>query len=175
MVNAAGGAWRTGAGGSIDRYVQTSIEMLPGFSGGPLLGMDGRLIGMNTSAFGREGSLVIPNETLERVVRSLTAHGKVRRAYLGITSQPVRLAEEKARELGQSSGLIIIGLESGGPAEKVGVLQGDIILETRGMPTRRMEDLMAALTVDDLQATIRVKLLRGGTTREIDIQPIERD
>jgi len=175
MISAAGDTWKTAAGGTVDRYLQTSVEMLPGFSGGPLLDMQGRLIGLNTSALQRDGSLVIPVDTLDRVAKSLLSHGRIRRSYLGITSQPVRLGEAAAKEHNQTSGLIVIGIESGGPAESAGILQGDILLTAGGMPTRRIEDLVAALTVDDPSAPLTAKVLRGGAIHEISVKPVERE
>jgi S1-C subfamily serine protease len=174
MINAVGENWRTGAGGTIDRYIQTSVEMLPGFSGGPLIDFYGHLLGVNTSALQQDGFLTLPVETIDRVVKSLLAHGKIRRAYLGITSQPVRLGEQAASQAGQATGLMIIGIEAGGPAASAGILQGDILLAAGGMSTRRIEDLMAALTIDDLTHPVQLKILRGGNIQEIAVQPIER-
>ena len=175
MINAAGEHWRTAAGGTIDRYIQTSVDMLPGFSGGPLIDLKGQVIGMNTSALQRDGSLAIPAETIERVVKSLLAHGRIRRAYLGITSQPIRLGDQAAGQAGQPTGLMIVGVEAGGPAASAGILQGDILLSAAGMATRRIEDLVAALTVDDPTNGLVLKILRGGAIQDISVKPVERE
>src|SRR4029453_420552 len=78
IVSALGGAWRTPAGGQIDRYLQTDVVMYPGFSGGPLVDAAGQVVGLNTSAMLRGVSLTVPVATLRRVVEMLLAHGRVR-------------------------------------------------------------------------------------------------
>lgn len=175
MLEAAGGSWRTSAGGSVDSYLQSSIEMLPGFSGGPLVDMAGALVGINTSALQHNGSLTLPHSTVDRVVRSLAAHGRIRRAFLGVTSQPVRLGDDAANSAGQSSGLMVIATEGGGPAATAGILQGDILLSVGGTPTRRVEDLVAALTTDNPTAPISLKILRGGQIQEFQVSPREKE
>ncbi|MCH8206774.1 MAG: serine protease, partial [Chloroflexi bacterium] len=100
IVSALGDAWRTPAGGSVDRYLQTDLVMYPGFSGGPLVDAAGQVLGLNTSALLRGVSLTVPVPTLRRVVDDLLAHGRVRRARLGIGIQPTRLPQPMADQLG---------------------------------------------------------------------------
>ena len=99
IISALGKAWRTPAGGPVDRYLQTDTVMYPGFSGGPLVDAQGRFIGLNTSALVRGVSITVPAPTLERVVRDLQEHGSVRRDYLGVGAQPTRLPAAVAKEL----------------------------------------------------------------------------
>ena len=77
IISALGKAWRTPAGGPVDRYLQTDTVMYPGFSGGPLVDAQGRFVGLNTSALLRGVSITVPAPTLERVVRDLKKHGRV--------------------------------------------------------------------------------------------------
>src|SRR4051794_36084673 len=91
LVTALGGAFRTPAGGEMDRYLQSDIVMYPGFSGGPLVAGDGRVAGINSSALARGVSLTIPAATVKRVVETILQHGHMPRGYLGIGIQPVRL------------------------------------------------------------------------------------
>src|SRR5690606_25055953 len=91
IVSALGDSWRTPMGGQIDRYLQTDVIMYPGFSGGPLVGANGHLLGLNTSGLGQGVSLAIPVATVSRVIDSLRAHGRIRRGYLGVSTQRVRL------------------------------------------------------------------------------------
>ncbi|MCB0054565.1 MAG: trypsin-like peptidase domain-containing protein, partial [Caldilinea sp.] len=79
IVSALGGAWRTGGGGEIDRYLQTDVVMYPGFSGGPLTTADGRFGGINSSALARGVSVTIPAATVARVVATILAHGRMPR------------------------------------------------------------------------------------------------
>jgi S1-C subfamily serine protease len=91
IVSALGENWRTPAGGKIDRYLQTDVVMYPGFSGGPLVNAGGEVLGLNTSALLRGISITVPGTTLRQVVGALLSHGRVRRGYLGVGAQPVRL------------------------------------------------------------------------------------
>ena len=115
VVSAVGASWRTGAGGQIDRYLQTDVVMYPGFSGGPLVGASGAILGLNTSALLQGVSVSIPTGTLKAVVSALLEHGHVRRGYLGVGSQPVRLPDKLAQELGQETALMLVSVETGQP------------------------------------------------------------
>lgn len=174
MINVLGDGWRTPAGGTIDRYIQTSIEMLPGFSGGPLLSSTGQLIGLNTSAITREGGLTVPVTTISRVVETLLAHGKIRRGYLGVGTQPVRLPETLWQSLGQETGLLIVSVETSSPAEKGGLLLGDVIVALDGQPVRFMDDFLASLSGDQIGKEAAVKILRGGQVQEVKVVLGER-
>src|SRR5438132_13243563 len=104
IVRGLSGAFRSWRGGQAERLIQTTAELLPGFSGGPLLDADGRVIGINSWNFGRGISRAIPIEAAATVAENLQTHGRIRRAYLGIGTQPVRLAETLRSKLGQESG-----------------------------------------------------------------------
>ncbi|MBI1880570.1 MAG: trypsin-like peptidase domain-containing protein [Chloroflexi bacterium] len=111
IISALGNNWRTSIGGLIDQYVQTDVVMYPGFSGGPLVSAAGQLLGLNTSALMRGISLTVPTITLNRVAEMLVKHGKVRRGYLGVNTQPVRLPAALAQQLGQETGLLLVAVE----------------------------------------------------------------
>src|SRR5438876_1351755 len=104
IVSGLSGSFRSWRGGQVERLIQTTAELLPGFSGGPLVDAEGRMIGINSWNFGRGISRAVPLETAERVAESLRTHGRIRRAYLGLGAQPVRLSERLAQQLGQESG-----------------------------------------------------------------------
>ena len=169
IVSALGGEWRTPAGGLVDRYLQTDVVMYPGFSGGPLVDVGGRLVAMNTSALLRGVSLAVPVPTLERVVESLLTHGRVRRGYLGVGAQPVRLPETVAQQLGQETGLLLASVNAGGPADRAGLLLGDTLVAIDGQPLRHMDDLVAALGGERIGQEARIRLLRGGQLQEIGV------
>jgi S1-C subfamily serine protease len=174
IVSALGGGWRTPMGGQIDRYLQTDVVMYPGFSGGPLVGANGRLLGLNTSGLGQGVSLAIPTNTIARVVDSLRAHGRVRRGYLGVSTQRVRLPEATAAELDQKAGLLVISVEAGSPAAEGGLALGDTIVTLGGHPIARHEDLLAALSGDVVGQKEVVRILRGGQLQELTVKIGER-
>lgn len=169
IVSALGGEWRTPAGGQVSHYLQTDVLMYPGFSGGPLVDVGGRLAGMNTSALLRGVSLAVPVPTLERVVETLLAHGRVRRGYLGVGAQPVRLPEAVAQQVGQETGLLLASVNAGGPADSAGLLLGDTLVALDGQPLRHMDDLVAALGGERIDQQAQIRLIRGGQIQEIAV------
>lgn len=173
IVSALGTSWRTAAGGTIDRYLQTDVVMYPGFSGGPLVNAEGKVLGLNTSAL-RGVSLSIPNSTVDRIVESILSHGKVQRGYLGVGVQPVKLPEALAEELGQETGLILISVEPGSPAEAGGLTLGDTLLSLHGDPVLRLDDLLSLLSSELVGEEVIVRVLRGGGVREQKVTIGER-
>lgn len=174
IVSALGDSWRTPAGGRLDRYLQTDVVMYPGFSGGPLVDAAGQVLGLNTSALLRGISLTVPVPTLRRVVETLLAHGRVRRGYLGVGAQPVRLPAVLGQQLGQETGLLLASVEPGGPAEEGGLLLGDTIISLDGQPVRHMDDLLALLSEDRVGAEVPVRIVRGGQVQELTVTIGER-
>ena len=175
VVSALGDEWRTPMGGQIDHYLQTDVVMYPGFSGGPLVGANGHLLGLNTSGLGQGVSLAIPTVTIARVVESLQSHGHIRRGYLGVSTQRVRLPEELAGSLGQKAGLLIISVETGSPAAEAGMSLGDTIVTLSGKPIIRHEDLLAGLSGDVVGQKEVIQIVRGGHTQEVTVRIGERE
>jgi len=175
MVSALGDSWRTPAGALVDRYVQTDITMFPGFSGGPLLDASGQLIGMNTSMLLRDATVTVPVLTIQRVVDALLAHGRVRRGYLGVGSQVVRLPEALSQTLKQKTGLLVVSVEPGSPADRAGLLMGDTLVEFAGEALTDMDDLYSALSSDRINTNLSVRFVRGGQTQELQVMMGERE
>ncbi len=167
-------AWRTPAGGQVDRYVQTDVVMYPGFSGGPLVDARGQVLGLNTSALLRGVSLAVPAATLRRVVETLLVHGRVRRGYLGVGAQPVRLPAALAQQLGQEAGLLLLSVEPGGPAEQGGLLLGDTIVALGGQPVVAMDDLLDGLSGERVGVSVPVRVVRGGQVQDLTVVIGER-
>ncbi len=174
VVSALGDAWRTPAGGRLDRYLQTDVVMYPGFSGGPLVDANGQFIGLNTSALLRGVSITVPATTLRSVVETLLTKGHIRRGYLGVGAQPVRLPDALAKQLGQETGLLAVSVEPGGPAEHAGIFMGDTLVALDAQPIRHLDDLLAALSSDRVGATVTARVVRGGQLREVSVVIGER-
>jgi S1-C subfamily serine protease len=168
IVSALGDAWRSPMGGQIDRYLQTDVVMYPGFSGGALVGADGRIIGINTSALVRGISLTLPTPTVTRVVTDLVEHGRVRRGYLGVSAQAVQLPDEHAKAADQDTGLLLASVEPGGPAAEAGFLLGDTLLKLDGQPLRHLDDLLSALA-DRAGKKASLHFLRAGEIADREI------
>lgn len=175
IVSAVGGGWRTPAGGTIDPYLQTDVVMYPGFSGGPLIGVEGHVMGINSSALMRGVSLTIPLPTVRRVVEALLAFGRVRRGYLGIGSQPVRLPQALTEQLGQETGVLIVSVEPGSPADAGGLVLGDTIVTLDGERVEHMDNLLGLLSSERVGRTVPVQVVRGGQAQELSVTIGEQD
>jgi S1-C subfamily serine protease len=174
VISALGESWRTPVGGRMDHYLQSDVVMYPGFSGGPLIGMNGAVMGINSSALLRGVSLAVPTLTVNRVAETLVAHGRVRRGYLGIGAQPARLPEALAEELGQETGLLLVSVEKGSPAEQAGLVIGDTIVSFAGQSIRHLDDLLILLSGDTVGQEVTAQIIRGGQFEEVGVVIGER-
>lgn len=167
MVASTNGPWRTASGGRVDRWIDVDASLPPGGSGGPLVSVEGAVIGMNTSALSRGGGTV-PVATLRRVAESIVAHGGVRRGWLGIGVQATALDGKRATQAGQGSGLLVVSLLSEGPAAKAGIQVGDILVSFGGQPLADVGDLHERLDENTVGTTASVRFLRGDEPRDVD-------
>ena len=174
IVSGLSAAFRSWRGGQVEGLIQTTAELVPGFSGGPLVDADGRVIGINSWHFGRGVSRALPIETAERVGESLRVHGRIRRGYLGLGAQPVQLSESLANQLGQQTGLLVVTVEPGGPAQKAGLLQGDAIVTIDGDPVRQLDELFNRLATFEVGSAHRLGLVRAGERKDVTVAVGER-
>jgi S1-C subfamily serine protease len=176
IVTAIQGPARTFRGGMLDEYIQTETTPYPGFSGGPLIDTEGQVLGLNTSGLTRGSSLTIPVIFAWRVADALAKHGSVKRGYLGVRTQPVEISETAREDLqrAQGHGLLVLWLEEGGPAEKSGLLVGDILVALSGQPVGDADDLFSALNSNTVGKTIAVEVLRGGRPQTLQVTVGER-
>jgi S1-C subfamily serine protease len=176
IISAVAGPVRTERGSMLDYYYRTDAVPYPGFSGGPLVDMDGHILGINTSGFTPGSSLVIPADLAWQVADSLSRLGRVRRGYLGIRSQPVELPQRVKMLLrrDQTSGLLLVGVEEGSPAEKVGMMIGDILVDLAGKPVTDHDALMTLLGSDLVGQSVPIEVLRGGIPQVFEIKIDEK-
>jgi S1-C subfamily serine protease len=173
IVSAIGAPWRSRRRGMTEGLIRPDLTMYPGFSGGPLVDIAGRMIGMNTSGMGGNG-LTIPVAVANPIVEQILTYGRIRRGYLGLTSQPVALPESIATTAGQETGLLVIGVESDSPAADAGVMVGDILIGIDGHPMRDTDDLREALSSERAGQSASLRIIRGGDIRELDTTIGER-
>jgi S1-C subfamily serine protease len=148
--------------------------MYPGFSGGPLVDASGRVVALNSSALSRGANLAVPVQVARVVADALRRDGRVKRGFLGITTQPVALAEGLAARLNQTSGLMLIGVEKGSPADAGGLIQGDVLVAVAEVAVTSIESLHDALSPDTVGKTVSVKVSRGGELKEMKVTVGER-
>ncbi|MCY1073323.1 S1C family serine protease [Archangium lansingense] len=169
IVSALGEGWRTFAGGRIDRYLETDADLPPGFSGGALVDAQGRFLGLLTAALSRTAAVVIPGETLGRVTQALLQHGGIRRGYLGVGAHPVRLPKHLSERVGNEGGLIFLSVEPEGPADRAGLVMGDVLVSLGNQPLNSIEELLGYLGDEKVGTQVQAKVLRAGEVREVPI------
>ncbi|MCL4464851.1 MAG: S1C family serine protease [Chloroflexi bacterium] len=177
VVSTLTGPWRTWRRGTLDNLVLSDVTLFPGFSGGPLVDVSGRVLGVNSSLLARGVGAALPSELVERVVRQLLAQGRVRRGYLGVSTYPVALPRELAERhgLNQRSGLLINGVEPGSPAERAGLLLGDVLVGLEGQPIADADDLQGLLGPERVGVQVALSIIRGGELRQLPATVGERE
>jgi S1-C subfamily serine protease len=176
VVSAIGGPSRTRWGGVLEGTIRTDATFFPGFSGGAMVDSEGRLLGLATSYRGWDYGVAIPLETVERVTGALTSHGRVRRGYLGLSSQAVAIPEALRQRLGlsQESGLVVMSVEHGSPAERGGLVLGDVLITFNGQPVASADDLLALLGPERVGQATPARVVRGGELRDLTFTVGER-
>jgi S1-C subfamily serine protease len=177
MVNALGGPVRIGHGSVLEQYIQTDAYPYPGFSGGPLVNLEGEVLGLNTSGLASGSLIAIPVADAYEAASSLASHGKIRRGYLGIRSQPVHLAPAQSAITGrqQSTGLLIVSVDENSPAAEASLMTGDILVGVNQQPVTEHEQLQTFLGSDSVGATLPFDLLRGPTLTQVAVKIRERE
>jgi S1-C subfamily serine protease len=162
--------WR----GGLEGLILSDAHLYEGFSGGPLLDAEGRVVGLNSWYYGRGTTRSLPVEAAERLVGSLVAHGRVKKPYLGIGTQPVVLAADIAGTTGQERGLMVIGVEEGSPAVRAGILQGDTLVGIDGSRVGGMRELFRALQAVEVDSQHTLSVVRAGQVTEVSVTIGER-
>ena len=170
VVSALDGAWRTWRGGEIDRLIRPDLTLYAGFSGGPLLDATGAVIGLNTWGLSRRTALTIPRETIERVVAQLESAGTIARGYLGVALQDVRLPDalRAAHGIPGRHAAIVVDVAPYGPADRAGLVLGDVLLDIGGVAIEGAEDVQSALGGDSVGARRTIRILRAGSVAAIE-------
>jgi S1-C subfamily serine protease len=176
VINSIGGPVRTGRGGMLDKYIKTDVVSYPGFSGGPLINGEGQVYGVNTSGFRSGGAVTIPVDVAWKTAETLAKHGKIKRGYLGIRSQTVNIPVESQHQLSraQETGLLIVGLEEDSPAEKGGIMVGDILVGVAGQPIEHHDELFTRLSGEVVGKSTPMDILRGGLLQVVNVVVGER-
>jgi len=165
-VSSSPRGWR---GSEIEHLIQTNAPLYPGFSGGPLVDVEGRAVGMNSWVFGRGDGRAIAMDVAERVVQSLRTDGRIKRAYLGVGTQQVPLPDAVKAKVKQESGLLVITVDPGSPADRAGIMQGDTLVAIAGASTATLDDLFSKVRALKVGAVEQVKVIRAGEPKELSL------
>jgi S1-C subfamily serine protease len=158
----------------IDNVIQTDAALNPGNSGGALVDSAARVVGINTAVAGVGLGLAVPiNEATRRIVGALMRDGRVRRAYIGIAGGPRPLPPHARVRTGRASGVEIVEVAEGSPAERAGLRAEDLIVELAGDPVERVDDVQRAMSEDAIGRPLAVGVLRGDRSLELQLVPSE--
>lgn len=176
IVGGISGEWEPRRGARVDQHIRLSLELYPGFSGGPLVNAQGKVVGINTRGLSRGRAVTIPLATVNRIVDELIEKGHIAKPYLGLAMQPVAVPESlrgKAPGAGNSA-VLVVHVEPAGPADKAGVLLGDVVVELQGKPVEDTGDIQQLLGAAKIGDTVAATVLRGGAPVKLSIMLADR-
>jgi len=168
-VNSTLRGWR---GTQMENIIATDAQLNPGFSGGPLVDAEGRIIGINTAYVWQRG-IAIPINKVKAVADRLMTGRVPQRGYLGIIANTVAIPEEIAEQAGleQETGVMIFNVEAGSPARKAGLAMGDVLVKFNGKPVTDFYDLPRLLAEDVIGKEIKLTVIRRESLLETSIVP----
>ena len=183
VVSALGRSLRAGSGRLIDDVLQTDAALNPGNSGGPLVDSRGHVIGVNTAMIlpAQGICFAIAVNTAKFVAGRLIRDGRVRRGRIGIAVQTVPMPVAAGKTSGSSSrkgaqhrgGVLVVGIDPGGPADNAGLEKGDLILGLDGHSVDGIDDLHRLLTEERVGVKLRIRVLRRPEILNLQIVPAE--
>jgi len=178
VVSALGRSLRSRTGRLIDDVIQTDAALNPGNSGGPLVSSHGEVVGINTAVImGAQGiCFAVAANTANFVLGELVRHGRVRRAFIGISAQQIAVPTRLRRAAGltQDSAVMVGAVEPGSAAERCGLEAGDILLRLDGMIITGADDLVRALTGEKIGNAVTLDVVRGTQRLTVSLVPQER-
>lgn len=169
-----GGPLPTGRGRAIDQVIRTTAPMHDGFAGGAFIDGTGHLIGIATATAIRGLEVIIPAEIAWKTAETLLQHGRMRRGYLGVAGQAVRLSDRQREAHGREQALVVVSVSSGSPADSAGILVGDLLMDFDGHPVESPEDLLDLLTDKRIGSQVTLRVLRGGAVQDLTVTVGER-
>jgi len=169
-----GGPLPTGRGRAIDEVIRTTAPMHRGFTGGAFVDTRGQVLGINTAAQIRGLGVIIPSAIAWKTASDVLEHGHLKRGYLGLAGQTVRLSERQRTADRPETALLIGAITVGSPAERAGILVGDIVIGLGGTAIDSADRLLEALAGIQVGSAVPVQLMRGGQPLELSVTVGER-
>jgi S1-C subfamily serine protease len=158
----------------IDNVIQTDAALNPGNSGGALVDSTARVVGINTAVAGVGLGLAVPiNFATRQIVGSLMREGRVRRAYIGIAGGPRPLPPHARVKLGRDSGVEVVEVAPGAPAERAGLRPEDLIVELDGQGVEQVHEVQRLMIDSAIGRQMPLKVLRGERLIDLELSPVE--
>jgi S1-C subfamily serine protease len=177
VISATGRSLRARTGRMMENIIQTDAALNPGNSGGPLVTSAGKVVGVNTAVImGSQGlSFAVPIDTATFVVTAILQEGHVRRAFLGIGGQNLRLPRHLARaaSVSASTGVRVESVVAESPAGRAGIQPGDVIIGFSSTPIASVDDLHRVLTREAIDVAATLRIVRGAARMDVAITPTE--
>lgn len=178
IVSALGRSLRSNSGRLIDDIIQTDAALNPGNSGGPLVNSRGEVIGVNTAVIlpAQGICFAVAVDTAKFVASRLIRDGRIRRSYIGVAGQNVKLPRKIVRHhnLQSENGILVVSIEKDSPAEQAGLKEGDVIVSFAEIPLSGIDELHLILTEDRLGNREWLAVVRGTEKMNISIVPVEK-
>jgi serine protease Do len=177
VVSALGRSLPTRSGSAtriVENVIQTDAALNPGNSGGALVDGAAHVVGINTAVAGVGLGLAVPiNATTRTIVGALMSEGRFRRAYIGIAGGSRPLPPRLAAALGRGSGIEVVQVVDGSPADRAGLRPEDLIVELDGTPVSGVDDLQRLMAGELIGRGVTARLLRRGSEVEVELVPDE--
>jgi S1-C subfamily serine protease len=158
----------------IEDVIQTDAALNPGNSGGALADAEARVVGINTAVAGVGLGMAVPvNATTRRIIGALLSDGRVRRGYLGLVGVPAPLPAPVARRIGQESGLRLVEVIPGSPADRAGLRAGDLVLSAGRKPVTDAQGIQRQLFAEAIGTRLPITVLRNGAMVDVITVPTE--
>jgi S1-C subfamily serine protease len=176
IIGAASGPWRTWRGGRLEQYIRLDAMLYPNSSGGAVVNSRGSILGIATSALSRVAGLAIPASDVTRVTKELSEKGYVAQGYLGIGVYSVAIPENLKSNLAlqNGTGILVLNVEKGGPADRAGVLLGDVLIYLNSKAIETLEDLQTFCASGVIGKAVNARFIRAGAIVETSIVAGER-
>src|ERR1700730_18000263 len=167
---------RTWTGASLAPYIRLDVGLQPTAVGGAVIDANGTTVGLATPRFARFGAIAVPPSAIDKIADTLLQKGHIPRGYLGVGLQPVRLPDTLREKLqwNEKTAAIVMEVHPGRPADKTGIVIGDILISLAGQPVTGLEDVQTRLGGGAIGKTLPLKFVRGGSIQEGNIVVAER-
>jgi len=176
VISALGRSLRAASGRLMDDIIQTDVALNPGNSGGPLVDSRGDVIGLNTAMIAGAQAICFATgvDTVRWVMGQLLAHGRVRRAFIGVSGATVAVDRRLQRAFNlDATGVRVIEVQRGSPAQRAGVEDGDLLVTAEGRPLTGIDVLQRILDAERIDVPVQVRVIRRGRLLNFTITPRE--